>query len=77
MNFFHADFFSFVLIVVIPIEADLITLAYRIKEEADGYFHTEELKGIKHFALWPLSQAAQPCFGVNETLNPKWSTHGL
>jgi hypothetical protein len=35
-------------------------------QEADEYFHTEELKGGKTFALWPLSQAAQSCFGVNE-----------
>ncbi|MGC2723439.1 MAG: hypothetical protein WA224_05700, partial [Candidatus Acidiferrales bacterium] len=25
--------------------------------------HTEALKGAKTFALWPLSQAAQSCFG--------------
>ena len=36
------------------------------KEEWDTYFHTEELKGVKSFALWPLSQAAQSCFGVKE-----------
>ena len=28
--------------------------------------HTEELKGVKTFALWPLAQAAQSCFGVEE-----------
>jgi hypothetical protein len=33
------------------------------KEEADGYLHTEALGGVKSFALWPLSQAAQSCFG--------------
>ena len=27
------------------------------------YLHTGRLEGIKHFALWPLSQAAQSCFG--------------
>ena len=42
------------------------TLGISFKEEDDGYFHTEELKGVKTFALWPLSQAAQSCFGVNE-----------
>mgnify|MGYP001607737261 CR=1 FL=1 len=35
------------------------------KEGNDGYLHTEDLEGAKHFALWPLSQAAQSCFGVN------------
>lgn len=32
--------------------------------ERDGaYFHTERLPGVKHFSLWPLSQAAESCFG--------------
>ena len=38
-------------------------LAISFKEETDGYFHTEALKGAKSFALWPLSHAAQSCFG--------------
>lgn len=33
------------------------------KEENDGYLHTEALKGANSFALWPLSQAAQSCYG--------------
>ena len=33
------------------------------KEEAGEYLHTEALSGAKTFALWPLSQAAQSCFG--------------
>lgn len=33
----------------------------------DGeYFHSEEIGGCKHFAVWPLSQAAQACFGTTE-----------
>jgi catechol 2,3-dioxygenase-like lactoylglutathione lyase family enzyme len=32
-------------------------------EESGEYLHTEALKGAKTFALWPLSQAAQSCFG--------------
>jgi hypothetical protein len=38
-------------------------LGIRFKEENDGYLHTEALKGANTFALWPLSQAAQSCFG--------------
>lgn len=38
-------------------------LGINFKEETDGYVHTEALKGAKSFALWPLSQAAQSCFG--------------
>ena len=34
------------------------------KEESGGYLHTESLTGAKHFALWPLSQAAESCFGT-------------
>jgi len=38
-------------------------LGIRFKEETGGYLHTEGLDGVKTFALWPLSQAAQSCFG--------------
>ena len=38
-------------------------LGIRLKEETGGYLHTEGLEGAKTFALWPLSQAAQSCFG--------------
>jgi len=38
-------------------------LGIGFKEEAGGYLHTEALKGANSFALWPLSQAAQSCFG--------------
>ena len=33
------------------------------KEESGGYLHTNALEGAKEFALWPLSQAAESCFG--------------
>ena len=38
-------------------------LGIDFKEESGEYLHTEALKGAKTFALWPLSQAAQSCFG--------------
>lgn len=41
---------------------DVLGLSF--KEESDGYLHTEALDGVKTFALWPLSQAAQSCFGT-------------
>ena len=31
------------------------SLGISFEEEADEYFHTEELKGVKTFALWPLA----------------------
>jgi predicted enzyme related to lactoylglutathione lyase len=40
----------------------LNTLGLSFTKDGD-YLHTDKLKGVKHFALWPLSQAAQSCFG--------------
>jgi catechol 2,3-dioxygenase-like lactoylglutathione lyase family enzyme len=31
------------------------------------YIHTDQLGSCKHFGVWPLSQAAQACFG-----SPEW-----
>ena len=39
------------------------SLGIAFNEEAGGYLHSEALSGAKSFALWPLSQAAQSCFG--------------
>jgi hypothetical protein len=36
------------------------------KEESGGYLHTSAVQGAKEFALWPLSQAAESCFGSND-----------
>lgn len=35
-------------------------------EDANGYLYTGELGGVKHFALWPLTQAAESCFGTDQ-----------
>src|SRR5215470_13177541 len=40
-------------------------LGIPFKEESGGYLHTEALEGVKTFALWPLPQAAQSCFGTD------------
>src|ERR1700677_3001671 len=42
------------------------TLGLPFKEEANGYMHTGGVDGVKHFALWPLEQAAESCFGTGE-----------
>jgi hypothetical protein len=39
------------------------TLGIAFEQEENGYLHTGALEGAKTFALWPLSQAAQSCFG--------------
>lgn len=54
-----------------PIDRDLAesralyrdSLGILFNEDVGGYLHTGVLQGAKHFALWPLSQAAQSCFG--------------
>lgn len=40
-------------------------LGISFQEDAGGYLYTGALPGAKHFALWPLSQAAQSCFGTD------------
>ena len=41
----------------------LDTLGLSFTKEEGDYLHTEKLKGANSFALWPLAQAAQSCFG--------------
>src|SRR5438128_11549629 len=41
-------------------------LGLPFKEDANGYLHTGELDGVKHFALWPLAQAAESSFGTDQ-----------
>ena len=38
-------------------------LGIAFKEEDGEYRHTEVVEGVKTFAIWPLSQAAESCFG--------------
>ncbi len=40
-------------------------LGLSLEGEGDGYLHTASLPGTNHFALWPLLQAAQSCFGTD------------
>jgi catechol 2,3-dioxygenase-like lactoylglutathione lyase family enzyme len=42
-------------------------LGLPLRNETGGeYVWTDELDGAKHFGLWPLSQAAEACFGTSE-----------
>ncbi|EQD47570.1 Glyoxalase/bleomycin resistance protein/dioxygenase [mine drainage metagenome] len=41
-------------------------LGLLLKEDSNGYLHTGGLDGVKHFALWPLAQAAESCFGADQ-----------
>jgi catechol 2,3-dioxygenase-like lactoylglutathione lyase family enzyme len=38
-----------------------------IAGEDGEYWHSEKIAGSKHFGVWPLSQAAEACFGA-----PSW-----
>ncbi len=42
-------------------------LGITLEEPAPGYLTNDDLDGVKAFALWPLSQAAQSTFGT-----PDW-----
>ena len=33
--------------------------------EGSEYWHSEKIAGSKHFGVWPLSQAAEACFGTS------------
>lgn len=52
-----------------PRSRELIVDALGLPLEAaggDDYFHSERIDGTKHFGVWPLTQAAQACFGEAE-----------
>jgi catechol 2,3-dioxygenase-like lactoylglutathione lyase family enzyme len=44
--------------------ADALGLGFEGQE--GDYVFTHELEGTKHFGLWPLSEAANACFGTTE-----------
>ena len=39
-------------------------LGIAFEEPAPGYFTNDDLEGVKAFAMWPLSQAAEATFGT-------------
>jgi catechol 2,3-dioxygenase-like lactoylglutathione lyase family enzyme len=43
------------------------TLGLPLQGEGDGYYSSGSVPGSKHFGVWPLSQAAEACFGT-----PTW-----
>ena len=47
------------------------TLGLPLASETGGdYIHSERIPGTKHFGVWPLSQAANACFGGEQ-----WPAH--
>src|SRR5487761_2798440 len=41
-------------------------LGLPLQGEGDGYYHSEQIAGCKSFGIWPLSQAALACFGIDQ-----------
>jgi catechol 2,3-dioxygenase-like lactoylglutathione lyase family enzyme len=41
-------------------------LGLPLEGEGDGYYCSGSIPGSKHFGVWPLSQAAEACFGTPE-----------
>jgi catechol 2,3-dioxygenase-like lactoylglutathione lyase family enzyme len=41
-------------------------LGLPLESGAGDYFHSERVDGTRHFGVWPLTQAAQACFGTDE-----------
>ncbi len=39
-------------------------LGLPLEGEGDGYYSSEGIPGSKHFGVWPLSEAAEACFGT-------------
>jgi catechol 2,3-dioxygenase-like lactoylglutathione lyase family enzyme len=39
-------------------------LGLPLQGEGDGYYSSESIPGSNHFGVWPLSQAAEACFGT-------------
>lgn len=42
------------------------TLGLPLEGEGEGYYSSGNIAGSKHFGVWPLSEAAQACFGTPE-----------
>ena len=41
-------------------------LGLPLEREGDGYYSSGDIRGCNHFGVWPLSQAAEACFGTPE-----------
>jgi len=39
-------------------------------QDDGGYLHSEQIGGTRHFGVWPLSHAAEACFG-----SPEWPSN--
>jgi catechol 2,3-dioxygenase-like lactoylglutathione lyase family enzyme len=42
---------------------DALGLPMERRDDNSDYYHSEKIDGVRHFAAWPLAEAAQSCFG--------------
>ncbi len=42
------------------------TMGLPLEGEGDGYYSSGSIPGCTHFGVWPLSEAAESCFGTRE-----------
>ncbi len=42
------------------------TLGLPLEGEGEGYYSSGNVPGCNHFGVWPLSEAAESCFGTRE-----------
>jgi len=45
---------------------DTLGLPLKPMPNDEIYLHAEAIDGVRHFALWPLTHAAQSCFGSSQ-----------
>ena len=61
---------SVAVVVADPLQSHKLfidALGLPLEGECDGYYSSGSIPGSKHFGVWPLSQAAEACFGT-----PDW-----
>ena len=52
-----------------PVSRKLYVDLLGLPLESQGDHHSSQIVGCKSFGIWPLSQAAEACFGI-----PQWPT---
>ena len=52
--------------VSVALYRDTLGLPLATMDGNPTYFHGEGIDGVRHFAMWPLAQAAQSCFGSDD-----------
>ena len=63
----HIEFLSAVAVIAPDPPASrklyVEALGLPLESHGDDYHHSEQIAGCKSFGIWPLSQAAEACFG--------------